>query len=269
MFTCTGSEANDLALRIARYHTGGTGVIVTANAYHGVTAAVAEVSPSLGVPLGRHVRAVPRRRRTPPAWPRRSTTWSGTASGSPRSSPTRCSPPTACCPTRPGFLAPVADVVHAAGGLYIADEVQSGFGRTGGHMWGYQRHGLAPGHRDDGQADGQRPADRRDRRRGTTCWTDFGAHGAVLQHLRRQPGLRRRRGGRARRPRGGGLPANAAATGGYLKAELGRLAAGSPSWRTSAARACTSASTSSTRRPARPRPTSPRRSSTECATAAC
>src|ERR1700739_3173186 len=61
MFTCTGSEANDLALRIARTFTGGTGVIVTANAYHGVTAAVAELSPSLGanVRLGPHVRAVP------------------------------------------------------------------------------------------------------------------------------------------------------------------------------------------------------------------
>src|ERR1700742_4106709 len=61
MFTCTGSEANDLALRIARQFTGGTGVIVTANAYHGVTAALAELSPSLGpnVPLGPHVRVVP------------------------------------------------------------------------------------------------------------------------------------------------------------------------------------------------------------------
>ena len=61
MFTCTGSEANDLALRIARNHTGGTGMIVTANAYHGVTAALAELSPSLGpnVPLGPHVRVVP------------------------------------------------------------------------------------------------------------------------------------------------------------------------------------------------------------------
>ena len=61
MFTCTGSEANDLALRIARSPTGGTGVIVTENAYHGVTAAVAELSPSLGanVPLGAHVRTVP------------------------------------------------------------------------------------------------------------------------------------------------------------------------------------------------------------------
>jgi len=42
MFTCTGSEANDLALRVARTCTGGTGFIVTANAYHGVTSALAE-----------------------------------------------------------------------------------------------------------------------------------------------------------------------------------------------------------------------------------
>src|SRR4051812_2730664 len=48
MFTCTGSEAVDLALRIARYRTGGTGFIVTANAYHGITSAVAALSPSLG-----------------------------------------------------------------------------------------------------------------------------------------------------------------------------------------------------------------------------
>ncbi len=107
MFTCTGSEANDLALRIARTFTGGTGVIVTANAYHGVTAAVAELSPSLGanVPLGAHVRAVP----APAAgvgFPRpgsrpRSRICSGTGCGWRRSWPTRSSRPTGCCPTRP------------------------------------------------------------------------------------------------------------------------------------------------------------------------
>ena len=61
MFTCTGSEANDLALRIAFAHTGGTGVIVTENAYHGVTLATASLSPSLGagVPLGPHIRTIP------------------------------------------------------------------------------------------------------------------------------------------------------------------------------------------------------------------
>ncbi|NLP59645.1 aminotransferase class III-fold pyridoxal phosphate-dependent enzyme [Paraburkholderia sacchari] len=60
MFACTGSEANDLALRVARRYTGGTGIIVTELAYHGVTATVAEMSPSLGsaVPLGSHVRTV-------------------------------------------------------------------------------------------------------------------------------------------------------------------------------------------------------------------
>ena len=61
MFTCTGSEANDLAFRIARAQTGGTGFIVTENAYHGVTHAIAGMSPSLGpgVDLGEHVRLVP------------------------------------------------------------------------------------------------------------------------------------------------------------------------------------------------------------------
>ena len=48
MFTCTGSEAVDLALRIARFATGGEGVVITQNAYHGVTTAAAEISPSLG-----------------------------------------------------------------------------------------------------------------------------------------------------------------------------------------------------------------------------
>ena len=48
MYTCTGSEANDLALRIATTVTGKRGVIVTRNAYHGVTTETAAVSPSLG-----------------------------------------------------------------------------------------------------------------------------------------------------------------------------------------------------------------------------
>ena len=108
MFTCTGSEANDLGVRIARTFTGGTGVIVTANAYHGVTAAVAELSPSLGanVPLGAHVRAVPAPARIPtsilrPGWRRRSRICGGTGCGWRRSWPTRSSPPTGCCPTPP------------------------------------------------------------------------------------------------------------------------------------------------------------------------
>ena len=60
MFTCTGSEANDLALRIAQAHTGATGLIVTRFAYHGVTLSIAQASPSLGryVTLGPAVRTL-------------------------------------------------------------------------------------------------------------------------------------------------------------------------------------------------------------------
>jgi 4-aminobutyrate aminotransferase-like enzyme len=47
-------------------------------------------------------------------------------------------------PEPAGCLRPVADAVRAAGGLYIADEVQPGFGRTGEAMWGFQRHGIVP-----------------------------------------------------------------------------------------------------------------------------
>jgi 4-aminobutyrate aminotransferase-like enzyme len=39
-----------------------------------------------------------------------------------------------------GFLRPAIEVVHRAGGLYIADEVQPGFGRTGSALWGFARH---------------------------------------------------------------------------------------------------------------------------------
>ena len=46
VFTCTGSESVDLALRIARTVTGGTGFIATANAYHGNTTTATEVSPA-------------------------------------------------------------------------------------------------------------------------------------------------------------------------------------------------------------------------------
>jgi 4-aminobutyrate aminotransferase-like enzyme len=154
MFTCTGSEANDLALRLARAATGGTGVIVTRNAYHGVTADVAACSPSLGagVPLGPHVRAIPApdaregdpavvfaahvqaaiddllRHGIKPAVLMVDTVFSSDGLF-----------------TDPaGFLVPAAEAIRRAGGLFLADEVQPGFGRTGAAMWGFARHGVVP-----------------------------------------------------------------------------------------------------------------------------
>ena len=146
MFTCTGSEAVDLALRIARFATGGEGVVITSNAYHGVTTAAAEISPSLGpaVPLGRTVWTVP-----PPVdgaghvraaiedMTRHGVTFAAFIADSLFSSD-------GILPDPAGFLQPVIDVVRQHGGLYIADEVQPGFGRTGEAMWGFQRHGIVP-----------------------------------------------------------------------------------------------------------------------------
>ncbi|MEP7351576.1 MAG: aminotransferase class III-fold pyridoxal phosphate-dependent enzyme, partial [Sphingorhabdus sp.] len=44
----------------------------------------------------------------------------------------------------PGYLTGLVDLVHKAGGIVIADEVQSGFGRTGAAMWAHQLHGIVP-----------------------------------------------------------------------------------------------------------------------------
>jgi 4-aminobutyrate aminotransferase-like enzyme len=155
MFTCTGSEAVDLALRIARFHTSGAGTVITANAYHGVTTAAAEISPSLGpaVPLGRSVWTV-----APPAAQEPATAFAGrvrTAIADMNRHGVTLAAFIADSlfssdgilpdPAGPGgFLRPVVDAVHDAGGLYIADEVQPGFGRTGEAMWGFQRHGIVP-----------------------------------------------------------------------------------------------------------------------------
>jgi 4-aminobutyrate aminotransferase-like enzyme len=154
MFTCTGSEANDLALRVARTCTGGTGFIVTETAYHGVTSALTELSPSLGLPAAKdsHARLVPaprsagddtgeifarhvrdalddmKRNGIRPAGLLVDTIFSSDG----------------VFVDPPGFLRPAVEAVRAAGGLFIADEVQPGFGRSGEGMWGFDRHGLIP-----------------------------------------------------------------------------------------------------------------------------
>ncbi len=158
MFTCTGSEANDLAMRVARYYTGNQGIIVTSGAYHGLTADVSSFSPSLGVgvPLAPHVRtiAAPDRlrhggnddliakmrqeiREAIADLQRHGFGVAAFIADMIFSSDGIYADPA-------GFLQPIIEVVHDAGGLFIADEVQPGFGRTGRHWWGYQRHGLVP-----------------------------------------------------------------------------------------------------------------------------
>jgi 4-aminobutyrate aminotransferase-like enzyme len=156
MFTCTGSEANDLALRIARAATGGAGVIVTDNAYHGVTLATAEMSMSIGpaVAPGPTVFPIPA--------PSAANYPNGIAEGFAQAVTEACDRMAAqgirpallivdtifssdgVYPDPTGFLAPAAAAIRARGGLFLADEVQPGFGRTGSHFWGFQRHGILP-----------------------------------------------------------------------------------------------------------------------------
>ena len=157
MLTCTGSEANDLALRVARVHTGGTGVVIAHNAYHGVTSALAEMSPSLGaaVKLGDHVRVVPApdSYRIPEADV--GAAFARSVEAAIADLAEKGIKPAALLVdtifsssgvfTDPaGFLAPAVEAMRKAGGVFIADEVQPGFGRLGTHMWGFARHGLVP-----------------------------------------------------------------------------------------------------------------------------
>lgn len=157
MFTCTGSEANDLALRIAKQYTGGTGVIITQFAYHGVTGDIAELSPSLGpgIVLPPHVRTV----RAPDAYRLGEQNVASAFSADVRAAidDMRANGirPAAVLldgifasdgvlPGPAGFLAEGIALAQAEGLLYIADEVQSGFARTGLNMWGFERHNVRP-----------------------------------------------------------------------------------------------------------------------------
>jgi 4-aminobutyrate aminotransferase-like enzyme len=155
IFTCSGSEAVDLALQVARFTTGHEGVIATSHAYHGTTAATHAVSPSLSrrflddrvalvdVPedalaAGDAGEEFARRVREAIATlEARGVGFAALIMDQVLTSDGVFTDPV-------GFMAPVREAVRAAGGVFIADEVQSGFGRTGTHMWGFDRHGIVP-----------------------------------------------------------------------------------------------------------------------------
>jgi 4-aminobutyrate aminotransferase-like enzyme len=157
MFMLSGSEANDLAVRIAKAASGGTGMIVTAEAYHGNTDLITKLSPSIGAdqPMAVDMRMIP----TPDTYRlgtgdigewmashvkaqiddmrRHGIAFAGVLLDSIFSSDGVFSDDA-------GFLRPVIELVHEEGGIYIADEVQPGFARTGAAFWGFERHGIVP-----------------------------------------------------------------------------------------------------------------------------
>ena len=156
MYACTGSEVNDIALRVAAMHTGNSGVIITADAYHGNTAAVTAVSPSLGGPAstGPHVRAVaaPDSYRIPAD--QLSARFAADVSAAVDDLQAKGFGVSALIVDTifssdgifpdTSVLAPAVEIIRRAGGVFIADEVQPGFTRTGDAMWGFSRHGVIP-----------------------------------------------------------------------------------------------------------------------------
>jgi 4-aminobutyrate aminotransferase-like enzyme len=145
MLVNSGSEANELAWRLATATTGNGGAIVTEHAYHGVTAAVSDLSPEewphgytaatteLVAPLGLE-------EDMPRAIERLEATGVGLAATFLDSGFTS----DGIHVPSPHSLAAVVDSTHAAGGLFVADEVQAGHGRSGEHLWMFASYGIAP-----------------------------------------------------------------------------------------------------------------------------
>ena len=152
MFVNSGSEANDVAWRLATTFTGNRGALCTAFAYHGVTEATAALSPESwqavrppdhvetweppdrlrdlhldGRPFADAVARLSTRGHAPAA-----TILDGVLTSDGYLEPGRI------------FAAEWLAATHAAGALWIADEVQGGHGRTGHHMWSFQHLGLVP-----------------------------------------------------------------------------------------------------------------------------
>ena len=156
ILTCTGSEANDIALRMAQAATGKIGIIATDATYHGNTMAVAQLStrkPPIG---GRwpNVRLVPAPNSLSAPDPDgsifaghvRAAMAELDEAGFGTSALLIC-PMFANegLPSLPrGWLAPTEAALRKAGALIIADEVQPGFGRAGSHFWGHDKLGFRP-----------------------------------------------------------------------------------------------------------------------------
>ena len=160
MFVNSGSEANDLAWRLATTVSGCDAGIVTDWAYHGVTHAIAEFSPSewpRGVqPPTVEVYPAPNTYRGPYAdAPLPAEVARAEISGAVQRMEARGRRPAALFVdatfTSDGIFVPPPEVLRAAvdtarenGALYVADEVQAGFGRTGDGLWGFAAWGRAP-----------------------------------------------------------------------------------------------------------------------------
>src|SRR5882672_1828147 len=163
-FLNSGSEANELALRLARAHTGREDVIVLEHAYHGHTNTLIDISPyKFNGPGGRgrkpwvHVAPLADDYRGPYC---RSDQQAGAkyarhlgeilerTRGEGRGVAAYIAETLPSVGGQivfpPGYLAGVYSHVRGAGAVCIADEVQVGFGRLGTHFWGFETQGVVP-----------------------------------------------------------------------------------------------------------------------------
>jgi 4-aminobutyrate aminotransferase-like enzyme/Ser/Thr protein kinase RdoA (MazF antagonist) len=162
-FVNSGSEANELALRLARTHTGRRDLVVLDGAYHGNTTTLVEISPyKFNRPGGGggaswvHVAPLPdlfrgaHRRGDPRAGVSYAASV-GEVVQRVRESDGLCGFIAESCPSTagqimlpPGYLDAVYAHVREAGGVCIADEVQTAYGRIGTHFYGFQSQGVVP-----------------------------------------------------------------------------------------------------------------------------
>ncbi len=156
-FMNSGAEAIDMALLLARSHTGNTDIVSLANAYHGATFGAQSVTGISGfrhnVPLlgGIQFAPVPDQYRgihgagvEPYLRDLEATIHYGTSG---RLAGMFIEPVQGyggIVPLPDGYIEGAAERVRAAGGLVIIDEVQAGMARTGDDFWSFQRHGLVP-----------------------------------------------------------------------------------------------------------------------------
>jgi 4-aminobutyrate aminotransferase-like enzyme/Ser/Thr protein kinase RdoA (MazF antagonist) len=135
MLVNSGSEANDMAWRIATAVTGSRRAVVTEHAYHGVTEAIAALSPEEWPPGydPPHVVRVP----VPSLETEQLEGVAATFLDGGLTSDGIWTPAAAS-------VAALVDATHAAGGLFVADEVQAGYGRFGDHLWSFEHYGVTP-----------------------------------------------------------------------------------------------------------------------------
>ncbi len=154
-FVCSGSEANDLAIRLARAHTGNKQVISVEGAYHGTTTICQEISSyskyqsdhnvySLRVAIPDTYRGAYRNLETAGREYAREIEEKARQN---QVAAFICESALSCAGQvilPRGYLSQVYRHVRQEGGVCIADEVQTGFGRMGTDFWGFQTQGVTP-----------------------------------------------------------------------------------------------------------------------------